>query len=294
MAGKRHKGGHDDHEEHFDESWLVSYADMMTLLVALFMVLFSISSVNVSKFEDLQRSLANAFSGKVMPGGKGIQEAGGSDPTVSSVVKAPESVSLVARESNGKDVAAAAKAEDDRFKKLKKAVDDAIAERGLGSKARTRVTRRGLEIRLLTDDLVFASGSAAIQQRGAELLADIGQILKIEAKHPVVVEGHTDDVPIATAQFPTNWELSAARATGIVRGLATNGIKQKRLTAQGRADLDGIATNSTAAGRALNRRVEILLPRQVVVPSKSAATQGDPAVTAAVDDAFPSIRPETP
>ncbi len=78
-SARRRKAGIDDHEEHFDESWLVSYADMMTLLVALFMVLFSISAVNTSKFESLQRSLQEAFSGKIFPGGQGIAETGGDD-----------------------------------------------------------------------------------------------------------------------------------------------------------------------------------------------------------------------
>lgn len=292
MAARRHKG-HEEHEEHFDESWLVSYADMMTLLVALFMVLFSISSVNISKFEDLQRSLSNAFSGKVLPGGKGIQESGGSDPSVSSVVKAPDTSALVAQDGTAKQQAAAAKAEGENLEALRKAIAGAVRDRGLSSRVRTRVTRRGLEVRLLTDDLLFASGSAVVQERGAALLRDVGEILGMESQHPVVVEGHTDDVPIATAQFPTNWELSSARATGVVRALTAAGIPAKRLTAQGRADLDGIASNRTASGRALNRRVEILLPRQVAPPTGAGATtSGDPAVTAAVDAAFPSISPE--
>ncbi|WP_372790558.1 flagellar motor protein MotB [Paraconexibacter sp.] len=296
MASGRRKAQHDDHEEHIDESWLVSYADMMTLLVALFMVLFSISSVNVSKFEDLQRSLSNAFSGRVLPGGKGIQPAGGSDATASNIIKTPAASSIKPSDSGDagtKD--AAGKAEEARFKKDKEAVDEAVRERGLGGKIRTRISRRGLEVRLLTDDLLFASGSAVVLPAGGGLLRDIGMVLRAERSHPVVVEGHTDDVPIATVQYPTNWELSAARATGVVRVLAGAGVARTRLTAQGRADLDGIAANATEAGRALNRRVEILLPRQIV-RSRAASRTGGSAQSegfdAGVRPASPTIRPD--
>lgn len=287
MSGsRRKKGGHDDHEEHFDESWLVAYADMMTLLVALFMVLFSISSVNISKFEDLQRSLSNAFSGRVLPGGKGIQQAGGSDPTASNIIKTPAATSIKpsdSGEAGTKDTAG--KVEETRFKAVKAAIDEAVREHGLGGKVRTRISRRGLEVRLLTDDLVFDSGSAAVKPAGAALLSDVGEILKVESDHPVLVEGHTDDVPIATAQFPTNWELSASRATGVVRVLAGAGVGTSRLTAQGRADIDGIQSNKTPAGRALNRRVEILLPRQIVRPARGAT---------GADTFDPGVRPESP
>ncbi len=296
MASGRRRAQHDDHEEHIDESWLVSYADMMTLLVALFMVLFSISSVNVSKFEDLQRSLSNAFSGRVLPGGKGLQPAGGSDATASNIIKTPAASSIKPSDSGSagtKD--AAGTAEETRFKKVKAAVDGAVRERGLGGRVRTRISRRGLEVRLLTDDLVFGSGSAVVQPAGDGLLRDIGQVLRAERSHPVLVEGHTDDVPIATAQFPTNWELSAARASGIVRILSASGVTASRLTAQGRADLDGIATNGTAAGRALNRRVEILLPRQIVRPAATTRAGGSPhneGFDTGVRPASPTIRPD--
>lgn len=291
MAGSRRKqGGLDDHEEHFDESWLVTYADMMTLLVALFMVLFSISSVNISKFEDLQRSLANAFSGRVLPGGKGIQEAGGSEPTASNMINTPAATSIRpsdSGEAGTKDTSG--KDEETRFTTVKRAIDEAVRERGLGGKVRTRINRRGLEVRLLTDDLVFESGSATVKAIGADLLLEVGQILRIESDHPVLVEGHTDNVPIATAQFPTNWELSATRATGITRILASAGVGRARLTAQGRADVDGIQSNATAAGRALNRRVEILLPRQFVAPPPESRAG------AGADSTFePGIRPGSP
>jgi len=306
-GGRRRKKHHEEHEEHIDERWLLTYADMITLLMALFIVLFSISSVNKSEYEVLQRTLSDAFSGKVFPGGKGIKEAGGSDANATSVGSSPNAASIRPNEEGGPgNQAVKAEAEQKQFERLKAAVDAAIRDKGMDGKVRAKVSDRGLEVRLLTDDLLFDSGSAVPKVAGADLLLDIGQILKVDKDHPVLVEGHTDDVPIASAQFPTNWELSAARATGVVRVLAGGGITPKRLTAQGRADLDAIASNGTLGGRAMNRRVEILLPRQVAsigastrtsAPTRSAdgaETGPASAVEAAVSEEFPSIRPDVP
>lgn len=254
---RRRGGGHDDHEEHFDEGWLVSYADMMTLLVALFMVLFSISSVNTSKFESLQRSLQAAFSGKIFPGGRALQQSGGDDnsPKTGSSPAAPPSIVPPKRGE------ASRKAEERELAAVRKRIMKAVRELGLQSKVKAAITKDGLRVRVLTDDLLFASGQAQPQQASLPLLARLGTILHQEGKHPVVVEGHTDPVPTAGTQFATNWELSTARATSIVKAFSVSGVTPRRMTASGRAYLDPITSNDTAAGRSLNRRVEILLPR---------------------------------
>jgi chemotaxis protein MotB len=248
----------EEHEEHVDEAWLVSYADMMTLLVALFMVLFSISSVNTSKFESLQRSLQAAFSGKIFPGGRALQQTGGQDE-VTSAGLSPSQPSFapsppVVREGTRK-------AEDQHMEQLRRRVQRAAAELGLQSKVQARVTKDGLRIRVLSDDLLFDSGQATPKPPSFPLLARLGDILRREAPRPVIVEGHTDPVPTAGSAFATNWELSAARATQIVRAFSRTGVAPRRLTASGRAYLDPIASNDTAAGRSVNRRVEVLLPR---------------------------------
>lgn len=298
---RRRKAGHDDHEEHFDESWLVTYADMMTLLVALFMVLFSISSVNVSKFEGLQRSLSEAFSGKVFPGGEGIREEGGGPPDVDQTIAPPLEPSQAAGDAaSGTDRAAQTRKEQQDFEKLKEAIDAAVSEQGLGGKVRTEISDDGLEVRILTDDLLFESGSAIVRPKGAKLVETIGGVLKAQRDHAVLVEGHTDDIPISTARFPTNWELSTARATGVVRVLVRAGMSAKRLTAQGRAAVDPVASNGSAGGRSLNRRVEILVPRRFP-PNGEAARSGTESGGADADetgeaagDEIPSIRPEEP
>ncbi len=293
--GRRRGGGHGGGEhEGGDERWLLSYADMMTLLVALFMVLFSISSVNKSKYEGLQRSLKDAFSGRVLPGGTSIASAGGS-ATDMRVIAPPQSTSpqpqMGGRSDPGTkaEQAARAKAEAADFKKIKAQVDRATAKLGLTGKVSTRISRDGLHIRILTDDLLFDSGSAVPKPSSFPLLARLGTVLAAEGRHSVIVEGHTDTMPIHTAQYPSNWELSGARASAVVRAMLLAHVGPDRLTAAGRADRDALTSNATPAGRQINRRVELLLPRQEAgitagpgaTPPATATSKGEAAAPAA-------------
>ena len=264
MSARRGGRRRGEEEAHNDERWLLTYADMITLLMALFMVLFSISSVNISKFKDLQRSLQDAFSGRVLPGGRSIKEAGGSD----QVEKAGQSLPNPALQQRQGGLADAAAREQDDFQKLKAQIDAYARAHGLSTKISTRVDRRGLHVRVLTDRLFFDSGSADIQPDGLTVVSKLSQLFAAERAHPVQVEGHTDPQPIHSDRFPTNWELSAARASSVVRTMVGDGVTAARLSAVGRAYLDPIAANDSAAGRARNRRVEFLLPReQVATPS---------------------------
>ncbi|HEX4623694.1 MAG TPA: flagellar motor protein MotB [Solirubrobacteraceae bacterium] len=268
-SGRRRMGVEEEAEES-DERWLLTYADMITLLMALFMVLFSISSVNVSKFVTLQRSLQDAFSGRILPGGRALKESGGSTTSPTVAATPPTTATAVTSDGAGKGgkidakaaAAAAAKAEEKDFKALKARVDAYVDKHGLQSKVTTLVTKDGLVIRLLTDKLLFSSGSATVQPGGRGLLSKVGGLLRAENQHVIRVRGFTDPLPIHTAAFPSNWELSAGRAASVVRAFAEAGVAPERLEAAGRAALDPLTSNATALGRARNRRVEVLLPRQ--------------------------------
>lgn len=277
-SGRRRMGVEEEGEES-DERWLLTYADMITLLMALFMVLFSISSVNVSKFVTLQRSLQDAFSGRILPGGRALQESGGSTTSPKVASTPPTSSTAVTADGAGAKSdaaakAAAAKAEEKDFKALKARVDAYVDKHGLSSKVTTIVTKDGLVIRLLTDKLLFSSGSATVQPGGRGLLAKVGALLRAENQHVIRVRGFTDPVPIHTAAFPSNWELSAGRAASVVRAFAEAGVAPERLEAAGRAALDPLTSNATALGRARNRRVEVLLPR---VATGAAAAEAEKA-----------------
>jgi chemotaxis protein MotB len=270
-AGRRrkHAGEHEN-----EERWLLTYADMITLLMALFMVLFSISSVNISKYKTLQQSLKAAFSGSVLPGGKAILQSGSISsakhtPATSEVpaivpitpnIPKPNDVS-VSQLQQAQSIAAAAKQEQKDFKQLKREIDTYLTRHGLSHRVQTVIAKRGLVVRVLTDQVLFDSGQADLKPAGGPLLGEMANLLNVDRRHPIVVEGHTDNVPISSAQYPSNWELSTARATTVVRYLIGRGVSRTRLAASGYADLHPVASNATDAGRQLNRRVEIVLQR---------------------------------
>jgi chemotaxis protein MotB len=285
--GRRRRGHGAEHEN--DERWLLTYADMITLLMALFMVLFSISSVNISKYKTLQMALKAAFSGDILPGGKSIAQPGASSnssraPTaidVQAIVRlVPQVTSELEHVASGREGSAqsasaqeaaassastanvsAAQQEQSDFEKLQRELNAYAATHGFARSVHTAIERRGLVIRVLTDSLLFPSGSATLDPQGRPLLSEIAALLNVDQVHPIAVEGNTDDVPISGGAFPSNWELSTARASTVVRFLISKDVAGQRLSAVGYADLRPIATNNTPQGRALNRRVEIVLQR---------------------------------
>jgi chemotaxis protein MotB len=267
-AARRHKKHHhEEHENH--ERWLVSGYDMMTLLFAVFVVLFAISSTNISKVKLLEQSLQEAFSGPVLTGGRAMMKTGAtSEGTDSEAPKPPlptltpaQAVAQAMNPEDAEEAAKQARAEERSFQNLKKRIDRLADEAGLAEKMSTTVTPDGLKIRLVTDGVLFDSGSAVVKPGGRPTLAEIGRIIHQEARHPVRVEGHTDDRPIATSQYPSNWQLSGARAAAVVQQLGGAGVSGKRMSLAGYAAQHPIAGNATPAGRAKNRRVEIILTR---------------------------------
>jgi chemotaxis protein MotB len=287
-SGHRHRRRGHGAEHDNDERWLLTYADMITLLMALFMVLFSISSVNISKYKTLQHALKAAFSGDILPGGKSIAQPGSSAnssraptavdtqaivrliPQVTSELehtsggREGSAQSAGARESTASGAAtnvSAAQQEQSDFEKIKRELNAYATSHGFARSVNTAIEQRGLVIRVLTDSLLFPSGSATLYPQGQPLLGEIAQLLNVDQVHPIAVEGNTDDVPITGGAFPSNWELSTARASTVVRFLIAKGVAGQRLSAVGYADMRPIASNATPQGRARNRRVDIDLER---------------------------------
>jgi chemotaxis protein MotB len=272
---RRHKGGHDDHEAEHEEGerWLVSFADMMTLLFALFMVLFSISSVNTSKLTALQKSLQDAFSGAVMSGGKAIMQTGNESAPkrAQATPPIPSLTPLVSQSTTslqGDNSLKKALKEQQDFQELKRRIDSEAKKAGLKGKVLTTVRRRGLEIQILTDKVFFDSGSATLKPQALGILDKVAVILAGEREHPIVVEGHTDSQPIHASLYPSNWELSGGRAAAVVRDFVGDGVNARRVSFSGYGSNEPIASNSTAAGRSRNRRVEVVLSRINPLPTK--------------------------
>jgi chemotaxis protein MotB len=295
--GRRRHGG--EHES--EERWLLTYSDMITLLMALFMVLFSISSVNISKYETLQKSLKAAFSGNILPGGKSVAQQGSTansaqtpasvelqaiepvqsegssalqNSTLRGAASAPTSTSSTSSSSAAAGAAREAQAQKEaaEFAHIKQELDAYAASHGFAKSVQTSIEARGLVIRVLTDDLLFASGQATLEGRANGLLSEIAQLLNVDETHPISVEGNTDNVPIHSSLYPSNWELSTARASVVVQFLIAHGVAASRLTATGNAEQHPVASNATAAGRARNRRVEIVM-RRIYGPEGEGETQ---------------------
>ena len=282
-AGRRKK--HGEHEN--EERWLLTYADMITLLMALFMVLFSISSVNVSKYKSLQESLKAAFSGSILPGGKALTQSGAQaeqakaaqDTAIPSIVAINPTVTnqntlqlqlqhqLVTKherrecqragedaDRGREDRTAAAPAAQGAARPVPQGArpPEPGADDDLPPRPRRAGAHRQGPVRLRPGDAEAA---------GLPLLGEVANLLNVATDHQIVVEGHTDSVPISSAQYPSNWELSTARATTVVRYFISRSVDASRLTASGYADLHPLASNATDRGRQLNRRVEIVLLR---------------------------------
>jgi chemotaxis protein MotB len=265
-AGRRRRGGGGGGHEGPDERWLLTYADMITLLMALFIVMFAMSVVNTSKFEALSKSLSEAFNGSVVTGGESILQTGGNpkgqqSPKVTPPIPAIQP--LIQKEFEKKQKTKTEGKEDQQaqFQKVKRDLDSYVKKHNLSRKVETEITRRGLVIRLLTDNVLFESGEADIKSGAKPLLAKVASALQVADDHPINVEGHTDNVPISSSQYPTNWELSTARASSVVRFMIGRDVPAGKLGAVGYAQLHPIASNDSATGRSRNRRVEIVLLR---------------------------------
>jgi chemotaxis protein MotB len=243
MTRKRRRG-HEERENH--DRWLVSYADFITLLFAFFVVMYSISSVNEGRYRVLSNALSNAF---------GYLRA---NPTSSAV--AP----IIASVAPAVPIKSRSNSEDEKVKKETKKMQD-LAESILKVLAplvkdgQVRVTRgaRGVGVEI-NASLLFAPAQALLQPDSIAALKAVADVLA-NVEEPIQVEGHTDDIPISTPQFPSNWELSSARASTVARFFVDNGISGQRLTAAGYAENRPIDSNLTPESRARNRRVTLMI-----------------------------------
>jgi chemotaxis protein MotB len=274
-AGRRRRGGgHGGGHEGGDERWLLTYADMITLLMALFMVLFSISSVNISKYRVLQHALQKAFRGGVLEGGKGVTPGDPSSidgvhtATPSQQVDAKFTIlapNLIGR--TAPNQARAERSEENDLARMQRQTEEYARAHGFAGRIRTSIDQRGLVIRLLTDGVLFASGEATLKPTAAPLLARVsGLLVHARFDNPIRVEGNTDDVPISGGAYRSNWELSTARATAVLQSMLAHGVPPARLSVAGYADQHPIAPNATADGRAANRRVDIVVVRTASTP----------------------------
>jgi chemotaxis protein MotB len=236
------------------ERWLISYADFITLLFAFFVVMYSVSAVNEGKLKVLGDSISTAFNPFI--------------PFSATKIR------IVANQSGTQPNEQVFDIGILTYRKLKEGIKDIDKD----EKIRVENDARGLAIRL-PDELVFESGKAEILPKFDQTLQKIAALLKEMPNH-LQVEGHTDNIPIKTAAFPSNWELSTTRSVAILRSLIAASIDPMRLSAAGYGEFKPISTNDTPEGRAKNRRVEIIVlnpgrePAIPVIESSTIAENG--------------------
>ena len=235
MARKRYEEESDNHDR-----WLVSYADFITLLFAFFVVMYALSSINEGKYRVLSNSLLNAF-GKVPLASSQI---GLPSPPPPSMKPRPRANPALLRER-------------EQLTSVARDILRVLAPLVAQGKVRVTQTSRGVNVEI-NASVLFAPGDASLSPESREALNAVAAVLKKD-DHAIQVEGHTDSVPIQNALFPSNWELSAVRASTVVRLFIDGGIDENRLTAVGHGPTRPVGPNDSAEGRLRNRRVSVMI-----------------------------------
>jgi len=239
-------------EEHPDERWVISYADLVTLLFGFFIILYATADANEIKMEALARGLADAFNVGVNEGDIGSSFFDGGTGII------PE-----------RNVAGAL---DFDLEQIRRLIEEQSLEAGVQGQILVSRDEDRIIIRL-ADNLVFPSASADIREQALPLLGIVANAVN-QTNNEIRVEGHTDNIPLATEKYPSNWELSSARATAVLRLLTEElGVDPARAFAAGFGEYRPIASNLAPEGRALNRRADIVLlyPQATVLPDPSEA-----------------------
>ena len=253
MPRRRRATMQDNHER-----WLVSYADFITLLFAFFVVMYSISQVNESKYRVLSETLVEAF-----------RPARSLDPIqVGQPSRSPSASAIDIRGDWRGDTeqpelgqAGGLAAEDlGNLEQLAQRIETDFAELIEDELLTVRANEYWLQVEL-RDSILFDSGSTELSGRARTIFSDLAGLLQ-EYGNQIQVEGHTDNVPISSRRYPSNWELSAARASAIVKLLVADGLSPDRLSAVGYGEHQPLGANETEDGRASNRRVALMIARQ--------------------------------
>ena len=319
MARRRHH--HEEHTNH--EAWAIPYGDLVTLLLAFFVVMYAVSSVNEGKYRVMADAMSTAFGGPprtMSPVQLGETQQRGSTfdqpsisvsgaqsgssaatPVQSLRMRQPIDVPAMSgtQRSAGTPAAAARDRNADQLGALGARVERALAplvDKGLVTVRRSRTY---IEVEIQSD-LLFASGSAVPSAMARQTIAELAELLRAEP-NAIRVEGYTDNVPIRTAQFRSNWELSAARAASVVHVFSGAGVAEPRLAVVGYGEHQPVADNATPIGRNANRRVQLVIlaapqavdtvpaPRTAPAPAPAANTALVAARTATPRDATPAI-----
>lgn len=295
MVRRRREEIHVNHER-----WLISYADFITLLFAFFVVMYSISQVSDSKYRVLSDTFNEAFNQPINTQASAEQQT---NPVQSKDVIVPADMGKTAVESVAHDEQTSTISDHstntvfpvpEQEEPVKTSdeltqISDLVTEKftQLINDQMIQVSSNELWLQIeLKDSILFSSGSADTSEQAQKIFDEIASILK-NYSNPVQVEGFTDNIPIKSVKYPTNWELSTARASAIVKYLASRGVAPERLSAVGYGEYQPVTTNDTDQGRAQNRRVAIMIAKRkmdrpkVIVAPPSTISQPAPVSSGA-------------
>ncbi|CAH1222123.1 Motility protein B [Paenibacillus plantiphilus] len=266
MSKKRHRTEH--HEEHADETWLIPYADLLTLLLALFIVLYAMSSVDNKKFEDMSKAFNIAFStGVGVLDNTTVVETGQQMDDANKDKKRSDDEDQKKKEE--KERQALMQQEQEDLEKLKKQIDQYIQSNGLTTQLDTKLNQSQLML-TISDNALFPSGSATLKPDSRSLAGAVANMLKQYPEYEIIVAGHTDDQPISNREFSNNWELSFQRAYNFMEILLNNSKHDPKLISPiGHGEYRPVDTNDTVLGRSKNRRVEVSIIRRYADPEKA-------------------------
>ncbi len=221
--------------------YMLTYGDMMTLLLCFFVLLFSFSSIDAKKFQAIMESFSGALG--VLDGGTTVQDS----PVLDSGLKDDKTSSEVLEMQN--------------FQSLEKTIQNYLEQNNLTDQVSVLNEDAGLLLRF-QDNILFDTGSDQIRPQALNIISYIAQLLNAKefSDKFISIEGHTDNIPVSSSKFPSNWELSVARSSNVVRFLVQqNEIDPQRISAAGYSEYHPVSDNSTASGRAQNRRVDIMI-----------------------------------
>jgi chemotaxis protein MotB len=254
-------------EEKMDETWLVPYSDILTLLLALFVILFAMSSVDAQKFTILSRAFNEMFTG-----GTGIVNFSSSVPL--GQIDGPPAVNKDLKKNQtqqadtgmnqaNQEKKQAYEHDQQELTAIQTKVNTYIQNNNLSGKLQTSLTSEGLLI-TIGDNVLFDSGSADVRSQDVQLAHQISDLLVMNPPRNVIISGYTDNVPIKNSKYSSNWELSVMRAVNFMGIVLQNPkLDPKWFSAKGFGQYQPVASNDTPEGRAKNRRVEILITPRV-------------------------------
>lgn len=262
---RSHASGDEGHGSGM-ERWLLTYSDMITLLLALFVILFALSSINSQKFMAFELGITKSFGGHDVP----LPSSEGLLPSHDSLLFRPSAQAATPPAPSAATPPAPSRSSPS-LAEIASELDAALASAGLGADASISVTEHGVVVQMLADKAYFANDSAALGTVGDAIVDVIAGVLR-SVPNAVEVQGYTDDVPITGGPFTSNWELSAVRAVNVVQRLEeVGGITKNRLSAIGYGTTHPVAPNTTAAGQAENRRIDVVVLTVALSASGAAA-----------------------